>query len=191
MTTQQHGSLHNSMLISMPQLQDEPFHRSLIYICEHNDQGAMGLIINHETEVAFADILPQLNIAEDLATNLDQPIFTGGPVKPEHGFVLHTPLPNKEWQSSIQVGSNLCLTTSIDVIDDIAHDAGPEHSLIALGYAGWGPGQLENEIANNAWLCCPYDADIMFNTPPEKRFEAAARLLGIDINLISTQVGHG
>lgn len=191
MSKQQHGSLHNSMLISMPQLEDEPFHRSLIYICEHNDQGAMGLIINHETEVAFADILPQLNIAEDLATNLDQPIFTGGPVKPEHGFVLHTPLPNKEWQSSIQVGSNLCLTTSIDVIDDIAHDAGPEHSLIALGYAGWGPGQLENEIANNAWLCCPYDADIMFNTPPEKRFEAAARLLGIDINLISTQVGHG
>jgi putative transcriptional regulator len=191
MSKQHQGSLHNSMLISMPQLEDEPFHRSLIYICEHNDQGAMGLIINHETEVAFADILPQLNIAEDLATNLDQPIFTGGPVKPEHGFVLHTPLPNKEWQSSIQVASNLCLTTSIDVIDDIAHDAGPEHSLIALGYAGWGPGQLENEIANNAWLCCPYDADIMFNTPPEKRFEAAARLLGIDINLISTQVGHG
>ena len=91
MTKKQHGSLHNSMLISMPQLEDEPFHRSLIYICEHNEQGAMGLIINHETEVAFADILPQLNIEEEQATHLAQPIFTGGPVKPEHGFVLHTP----------------------------------------------------------------------------------------------------
>ena len=175
----------------MPQLDDEPFHRSLIYICEHNEQGAMGLIINHETEVAFADILPQLNIEEEQATNLEQPIFTGGPVKPEHGFVLHTPLADKQWQSSIQVGTDLCLTTSVDVIDDIAHDTGPEHSLIALGYAGWGPGQLEDEIANNAWICCPFDADIMFNTPSDKRFDAAARLLGIDMNLISTQVGHG
>ena len=77
------------------------------------------------------------------------------------------------------------------MIDDIAHDTGPEHSLIALGYAGWGPGQLEDEIANNAWICCPFDADIMFNTPSDKRFDAAARLLGIDMNLISTQVGHG
>ena len=191
MNEQNQVSLHNTMLISMPQLEDGPFHRSLIYICEHNAQGAMGLIINHETKVAFADILPQLNIAEDQATNLEQPIFTGGPVKPEHGFVLHTPLPDKQWQSSIQVATNLCLTTSIDVIDDIAHDTGPEHSLIALGYAGWGPGQLEHEIANNAWLCCPFDADIMFSTPAHKRFVAAARLLGIDINLISTQVGHG
>jgi putative transcriptional regulator len=191
MTKKQQGSLHNSMLISMPQLDDEPFHRSLIYICEHNEQGAMGLIINHETEVAFADILPQLSIEEEQATNLEQPIFTGGPVKPEHGFVLHTPLADKQWQSSIQVGTDLCLTTSVDVIDDIAHDTGPEHSLIALGYAGWGPGQLEHEIANNSWICCPFDADIMFNTPSDKRFDAAARLLGIDMNLISTQVGHG
>ena len=191
MTEQLKGSLHNSMLISMPQLDEGPFHRSLIYICEHNEQGAMGLIINHTTEVAFADILPQLNISEQLATNLEQPIYTGGPVKTEHGFVLHTPLPNKKWQSSIQLANNLCLTTSIDVIDDIAHDAGPEHSLIALGYAGWGPGQLEDEIVQNAWLCCPFDADIMFSTPADKRFSAAEKLLGIDINLISTQVGHG
>jgi putative transcriptional regulator len=191
MTKQQSGSLHNSMLISMPQLEDEPFHRSLIYICEHSDQGAMGLIINNETTVEFSDILPQLNISEDQASNLSQPIFNGGPVKPEHGFVLHTPLANKQWQSSIKVATGLCLTTSADVIEDIAHDSGPEYSLIALGYAGWGPGQLEDEIANNAWICCPFDADIMFSTPSDKRFDAAARLLGIDMNLISTPVGHG
>jgi putative transcriptional regulator len=188
---QHHGSLHNYMLLSMPQLHTGPFKRSVVCLCEHSHKGAMGLIINHTHQVAFADMLPQLNITEDLANNLEQPIFTGGPIKPDHGFVLHTPLPNKNWQSSVKMANNLCLTTSVDVINDIAHSNGPEHSLIALGYAGWGPGQLEQEIANNTWLCCPFDANILFNTPPAHRFHAAARLLGIDINLLSTQVGHG
>ena len=190
MTKHESNSLHHHLLVSMPQLEEGPFRRSLIYICEHNEDGAMGIVINHETDVEFSDILPQLNISEDLATNLDQPIYSGGPVSPEHGFVLHTPLPNKEWKSSLTMSDDLCLTTSSDVINDIAHDAGPRLSLIALGYAGWDAGQLEQELADNTWLLCPYDEDIVFNTPPNLRLDVAAQVIGIDINLISTQVGH-
>jgi len=185
------NSLHHFMLISMPQMEDENFVRSLVYICEHSEKGAMGLVINRANDIAFTDILPQLDISDANVTDVEQPIFTGGPVQPEHGFVLHTPLRNKQWKSSIRVSEDLCLTTSSDVINDIAHAAGPEHSLIALGYAGWGPGQLEQELVENAWLCCPFDADIVFNMAPEDRFQAAADLLGIDINLISTKIGHG
>ena len=187
----QDSGLHNFMLISMPQMEDENFVRSLVYICEHNEKGAMGLVINRQNNISFGDILPQLNISDRNATNVDQIIFAGGPVQPEHGFVLHTPLDNKQWSSSIRVSEDLCLTTSSDVIDDIAHSSGPEHSLIALGYAGWGPGQLEKELAQNSWICCPFDADIVFNMPPEDRFRAATDSLGIDINLISTKSGHG
>ncbi len=187
----QDSGLHNFMLISMPQMEDENFVRSLVYICEHNEKGAMGLVINRQNNISFGDILPQLNISDRNATNVDQIIFAGGPVQPEHGFVLHTPLDNKQWSSSIRVSEDLCLTTSSDVIDDIAHSSGPEHSLIALGYAGWGPGQLEKELAQNSWICCPFDADIVFNMPPEDRFQAATDSLGIDINLISTKIGHG
>jgi putative transcriptional regulator len=187
----QDSGLHNFMLISMPQMEDENFVRSLVYICEHNEKGAMGLVINRQNNISFGDILPQLNISDRNATNVDQIIFAGGPVQPEHGFVLHTPLDNKQWSSSIRVSEDLCLTTSSDVIDDIAHSSGPEHSLIALGYAGWGPGQLEKELAQNSWICCPFDADIVFNMPPEVRFQAATDSLGIDINLISTKIGHG
>lgn len=189
--TNQDSGLHNFMLISMPQMEDENFVRSLVYICEHNEKGAMGLVINRQNNISFGDILPQLNISDRNATNVDQIIFAGGPVQPEHGFVLHTPLDNKQWSSSIRVSEDLCLTTSSDVIDDIAHSSGPEHSLIALGYAGWGPGQLEKELAQNSWICCPFDADIVFNMPPEDRFQAATDSLGIDINLISTKIGHG
>lgn len=185
------NSLHHFMLISMPQMEDENFTRSLVYICEHSEKGAMGLVINRANNIAFSDMLPQLDISDTNIVHTEQPIFTGGPVQPEHGFVLHTPLSNKQWKSSIRVSEDLCLTTSSDVINDIAHDAGPEHSLIALGYAGWGPGQLEQELADNAWLCCPFDADIVFNMAPEDRFQAAADSLGIDINLISSQIGHG
>lgn len=187
----QDSGLHNFMLISMPQMEDENFVRSLVYICEHNEKGAMGLVINRQNNISFGDILPQLNISDRNATNVDQIIFAGGPVQPEHGFVLHTPLDNKQWSSSIRVSEDLCLTTSSDVIDDIAHSSGPEHSLIALGYAGWGPGQLEKELAQNSWICCPFDADIVFDMPPEDRFQAATDSLGIDINLISTKIGHG
>ena len=187
----QDSGLHNFMLISMPQMEDENFVRSLVYICEHNEKGAMGLVINRQNNISFGDILPQLNISARNATNIDQIIFAGGPVQPEHGFVLHTPLDNKQWTSSIRVSEDLCLTTSSDVIDDIAHSCGPEHSFIALGYAGWGPGQLEQELAQNSWICCPFDADIVFNMPPEDRFQAATDSLGIDINLISTKIGHG
>jgi putative transcriptional regulator len=184
------AGLSHYMLLSMPQLQDENFSNSLIYICEHTEQGAMGLIVNRANNIRFDEILPQLDISPQHATNLGQTIYTGGPVQPEHGFVLHTPVANQKWQSSIKVGDNLCLTTSVDVIDDIAHSAGPDHSLIALGYSGWGPGQLEAELANNSWLCCPFDPVIVFHTPAEGRLKAATAKLGFDINLISNQVGH-
>lgn len=184
------ASLSHYMLLSMPQLQDEDFANSLIYICEHTEQGTMGLIVNQTHSARFDQILPQLDISPQHATNLAQTIYTGGPVKPEHGFVLHTSVANKKWQSSIQLEENLYLTTSIDVIEDIAHSAGPDQSLIALGYSGWGPGQLETELANNNWLCCPFDPAIIFHIPAEKRLAAAATKLGFDINLISNQVGH-
>jgi len=181
-------NLSNHFLIAMPTLQDANFYRTVAYICEHDDEGAMGIIINRPLDLELADILEQMEISPDTPNAIHQPIFSGGPVQPERGFVLHPT--GQSWDATNQVTSDISITTSKDILHAIAAGTGPEHSLVALGYAGWGAGQLEQELSENAWLSGPADAEIIFSHPPEQRWKAAAQLLGVDLNLISAQAGH-
>ena len=182
------SSLKNQFLIAMPQLQDMNFSHTLTYICEHNEYGAMGIVINRPLDITVSDIFKHLSMPEH-KTRFDQrPVFIGGPVQTERGFVIHKS--SSQWESSLQVSDNIQLTTSADILNAMAHNEGPAESLIALGYAGWGAGQLEEEMAENSWLSSPANSDIIFNTPSDHRWEAAAALIGIDLNLISTDAGH-
>ena len=179
--------LRDQFLIAMPSLQDGYFAQTVTYICDHNEEGAMGLVINQPIDLTLDQMLRQLDLDPVADTNR-QPIFRGGPVQPEHGFVLHKA--NAHWTGTRRLGGELALTTSRDILEAMARGEGPEHTLIALGYAGWGPGQLENEIAENAWLVAPSNPGILFQLPPDQRWSAAARLIGIDMNLISQVAGH-
>lgn len=183
-------SLANHFLIAMPRLADPHFAQTVTYICEHNDQGAMGIIVNRPLELSMGDILEQLKIQGDdsLGDLHQQPVVFGGPVHQEYGFVLHNR--GRTWRNTLLISDDVALTTSNDILHDIAQHNGPELSLVALGYAGWGAGQLEAEMAQNAWLSVAADADIIFAQPFEQRYHASAQLLGIDINVLSKDVGH-
>ncbi len=181
-------SLRDHFLIAMPALSDPNFDHSVTYICEHNEEGAMGLLINRKMPLTMAEVLTQMQIEPSSNFDTQLQIHEGGPVQPEHGFVLHSPV--GAWESSLQVGEQIALTTSRDILSAIAHGEGPPRYLVALGYAGWGPGQLEQELADNAWLSCPADPRILFELPVEERWSAAAALLGIDLNLLSSEIGH-
>lgn len=181
-------SLRNHFLIAMPALADPNFSHTVTYICEHNDEGAMGIVINRPMEVSLAEVLSQMEIEPSNALDTSVMVNDGGPVQPEHGFVVHTPV--GAWESSMQITDDIALTTSRDILTAIGHAEGPAHYLIALGYAGWGPGQLEEEMAQNAWLSGPANNDILFDLPLGERWEAAARLLGVDVNLLSSDIGH-
>lgn len=179
--------LRNQFLIAMPSLQDGYFAQTVTYICEHTEEGAMGLVINQPLDLTLEQMLRQLDL--ELATDEGgQRIFRGGPVQPEHGFVLHPA--GHEWNGTRNLDGDLALTTSRDILEAIARGEGPRQRLIALGYAGWGPGQLESEIAENSWLVAPAKHTILFSLPPNQRWSAAARLIGIDMNLISQVAGH-
>ncbi len=183
-------SLRNHFLIAMPQLSDPSFTQTLTLICEHSKQGAMGIVLNRPTELTLADVLKQVGITlEQESTCLKDSIYVGGPVALERGFVLHSN-DSRLWQSSLGVSSELKLTTSRDVLEALASGQGPENVLVALGYAGWGAGQLESEISQNVWLTCEAKHDIIFDTPPLKRLSAAAELMGIDLHLLSSEAGH-
>ena len=181
-------SLKDHFLIAMPTIGDGIFAHSITYICEHNEQGAMGIVINHPLDLSLDEIFEHLEI-ENVQTPHQDQILAGGPVHMDRGFVLHR---NTEtsWDSTIQVSDQIALTTSQDILTAIAHDEGPSDSIVALGYAGWSEGQLESELADNAWLTAPADSDIIFNTPIEKRASAAAAKMGIDLSLISPTAGH-
>ncbi len=181
-------SLRNHFLIAMPTLDDPNFSHTVMYICEHNEEGAMGVIINRLMAISLADVLQQMTIEPSRNLDTSVAVHEGGPVHPEQGFVIHSPL--GAWQSSLSLSPEIALSTSRDVLSAIAHGEGPTHYLIALGYAGWGPGQLEQEIAQNTWLSGPVSLEILFDLPLEKRWAAAAELLGIDLNLISSEFGH-
>ena len=181
-------NLSNHFLIAMPTLQDADFYRTVTYICEHDEQGAMGIIINRPLDLELADILEQMDISPNTPEAIHQPVFSGGPVQTERGFVLHAS--NKAWDATNKITEDISITTSKDILQAIATGKGPEQSLVALGYAGWGAGQLEQELAGNTWLSGPADAQIIFSHPPEQRWQAAAQLLGVDLNLISGQTGH-
>lgn len=182
------SSLANHFLIAMPALADPNFTHTVTYLCEHTEEGAMGIIINRPLEISLGDVLEQMQIEPSEAVDLATPIYLGGPVQSERGFVLHTPVGG--WQSSLAITDTIAVTTSRDIITAIAQGEGPEQYHLALGYAGWGEGQLEQEIADNAWLSGPADQRILFDTPVEERWAAAAALLRVDLNLLSSEVGH-
>lgn len=179
----------NHFLIAMPRLDDANFTQSVTYICEHNSEGAMGVTINRPSDVLLQDILEQIQIKAKRPEIGHQTIYHGGPVQTDRGFILHNKTDQK-WDATLDITADIQLTSSKDILKAIANDEGPEQSLITLGYAGWGEGQLEQEIANNFWLSCPADSNIIFNTPIEKRWESAASLLGIDLQLLSNDAGH-
>ena len=180
--------LTNQFLLAMPQLQDQNFSHTITLVCEHNDEGAFGIIINRPTDFTLGELLQQLDLIEDADQFRETPVYGGGPVQVEHGFVIHKPAGN--WQHSLIIQDDLALTTSRDILEAIANDEGPEQAMIALGYAGWGAGQLEEELAQNAWLTTPASDDILFELPAEQRWKTAATRMGIDLSLLSGDAGH-
>ena len=180
--------LRDHFLLAMPCMSEGIFSQSITYICEHGESGAMGIVINRPLDLSVSEIFEHLQIdcARDFS---DLPVMAGGPVQMDHGFVLHRYC-NEAWEASLKVTSEITLTTSRDILRAIAKDEGPQDHLIALGYAGWTAGQLEQELAENSWLTMPGSSDIIFSTPADQRLNAAAALLGVDMNLISGQAGH-
>jgi putative transcriptional regulator len=181
-------SLTNHFLIAMPGLKDPNFSRTVTYVCEHTEQGAMGIVINRPMDIRLGEVLEQLEIATLADGVEDIPVFLGGPVQTDRGFVIHTG--SAEFDSTLAVTADIRVTTSRDVLEAIAEGRGPAQRLIALGYAGWGAGQLEQELCANAWLSGPADDDVIFYRSPGERWLAAANLLGIDLNLLSGDAGH-
>ena len=180
--------LKHHFLIAMPHMADPRFVNSLIYLCDHDEHGAMGLVINQPGDLDLADILEQLQPDMDLPSAVAKmPIYNGGPVQTERGFVLHRG--PEQWEASMDLGP-LQLTTSRDILLDMAHGNGPSDVLIMLGYTGWDAGQLDQELVDNVWLSCPADNRILFELPSDQRLNAAARTLGIDLNLLTSQAGH-
>lgn len=181
-------SLRNHFLIAMPQLGDPNFFRTVTFICEHSSEGAMGIVINRPVDLSLHDIFQQMNIEAEPKRFDHVTVHLGGPVQSNRGFVLHEPLGN--WESTLPVTDTLGISTSRDVLDAIAKGQGPSHYLLALGYAGWGAGQLEQEMAHNAWLSGPASSEVLFETPIAARWRAAAEGLGIDLTMLSEEVGH-
>ena len=181
-------SLRDHFLLAMPGLADDIFAHSVTYLCEHNAYGAMGIVINQPLDLSVEEVLEHLDLSSAGRLN-NTPVMAGGPVHMDRGFVLHGPGP-REWDATLPVTDDVWMTTSRDILASIAADEGPERCLIALGYAGWSPGQLEAEIADNSWLTLPADPTIIFDTPVHMRMNAAGAILGVDMNLLSAQAGH-
>lgn len=183
------NSLQHHFLVAMPGLDDPFFNRSVTYVCEHNDEGAMGLVINQPVELNMAQLLKQIEIQAEPDQKLERmPVFSGGPVATDRGFVLHSP--QEGWRSSLLLGDGIMVTTSKDILEAFGSDRAPSKYLLALGYAGWEAGQLEEELAENSWLTIPADADIVFNTPIQERWQKATAKLGIDVWQLSRDSGH-
>jgi len=182
------GSLTNQLLIAMPGMADPNFSTTVTLICEHNDEGALGIVINRPLDLKLAGLFEQLDVENPDNAAAESPVLMGGPVGPERGFVLHNA--GATYENSLAVSDDIQLTLSRDVIDAMATGHGPRKSLVALGYAGWEPGQLEYEMLANSWLNVPASPNIVFDTPFGERWMSAAKTLGIDISRISTDAGH-
>jgi len=190
------GYLDGQMLIAMPSMRDERFSRSLIYVCAHSSEGAMGIIVNQvAANVTFPDLLVQLDVipAADLI-QLPQragavKVLKGGPVETGRGFVLHTADFFIE-NSTLPIDEGICLTATLDILKAIARGDGPVSAVLALGYAGWAPGQLENEIQENGWLHCSADSELIFGNDNEAKYGKALRKLGVDLGMLSSEAGH-
>jgi putative transcriptional regulator len=181
--------LNNQLLVAMPSLLDPNFSQSVALVCEHTSRGALGIVINRPLEMKMSEVLEQLALTSDDARLRDMPVLRGGPVQNDRGFVLHPPSP-QEWDSTLPVSDTLHVTTSRDVLAAMARGEGPARAVVALGYAGWDAGQLEDEVLQNAWLTVPCDESLIFELPFEQRWQAAARLLGVDLSRISLQAGR-
>ena len=190
------GYLDGQMLIAMPTMRDERFARSLIYICAHSSEGAMGIVVNQPAvNIKFPDLLVQLDVIP--AAELIQlprkagtvKVLKGGPVETGRGFVLHSADFFIE-NSTLPIDNGICLTATLDILKAIAHGNGPQSAVLALGYAGWAPGQLENEITENGWLNCDADPELIFGTDADRKYEAAMRKIGIDLGKLSSEAGH-
>ncbi|MEE4660606.1 MAG: YqgE/AlgH family protein [Halieaceae bacterium] len=181
-------SLRNHFLLAMPGLADDMFAHTVTYLCEHNEHGAMGIVINQPLDLSLEEVLEHLKLSPtpEMARI---PVMAGGPVNMDRGFILHEPGP-REWEATLPVTEEIWLTTSRDILASMADGEGPAKSLVALGYAGWSPGQLEAEIADNSWLTLPADPAVIFDTPAHLRMHAAAARLGVDMNLLSADAGH-
>ena len=180
--------LSHHFLIAMPAMTDPYFAKSLTYVCEHNEQGAMGVVVNRPISLTLSELFAQINMPLNQNELEDMPVHFGGPVQTDRGFVLHEP--KGEWQSTLQINSKVGLTTSKDILQAVGEGVGPRHLLVTLGYAGWSEGQLEQEILQNAWLSVPADERILFDMPAEERLNAAMALLGIDYATLSDEAGH-
>lgn len=181
-------NLTGHFLIAMPAMQDPYFSKSLTYICEHNEDGAMGVVINRPTDMSLDKLFAQIKLDLQDARIAQNPVHFGGPVQLDRGFVLHQPA--GQWQSTIAVSGNTALTSSKDILEAVAKGEGPEKMIVTLGYAGWTAGQLEEEMRLNAWLSVKADEHVIFDTPSEYKLNAAMHLLGIDISQLSEIAGH-
>ena len=182
------GSLCNQLLIAMPGMADPNFNSTVTLVCEHNAEGALGIVINRPMEMKLGGLFEQLDLTEADPSLADHPVLLGGPVARERGFVLHNP--GADFESSVAVSPEVQLTLSRDVIDAMAAGKGPDRSLVALGYAGWDAGQLEAEMLSNTWLTVPASPEVIFDVPFADRWRVAARIIGIDISQISPDAGH-
>jgi putative transcriptional regulator len=187
--TESSVDLSQQLLLAMPGKVSGNLANTVIYVCEHTEHGALGLVINRPTDITVGDLLKRidLDLSLEIGAVQDAPVFFGGPVQTDRGFVLHAPIGG--YSSSIQLG-DVALTTSRDVLQDVAKGKGPAHLLITLGYAGWGAGQLESEMSRNAWLNVAANTDILFNTPFESRYEVALSQLGINPLMLTGEAGH-
>lgn len=192
--TETEGYLEGQCLIAMPQMGDSRFERAVVFICAHSADGAMGIVVNKPAEnISFVDLLAQLNVIDDDDIRLPDaalnvPVHSGGPVETGRGFVLHTA--DFRLKEATLVTGEVCLTATVEILRAIARGGGPSQALLALGYAGWAPGQLEQEITNNGWLHCEADPDLIFDADLDVKYDRAMGKLGFDPRLLSTTAGH-
>ena len=180
--------LTNQFLIAMPTLADPNFAKTVTYVYAHDEGGAFGIVINRPVDIRFSELLDHMEITSTSPAAFDTPVVLGGPVEMQRGFVLHER--TEEWDCPEETETDLIITASREIITAIAEGRGPERALVALGYAGWAPGQLEDEVLDNAWLSGPCDASVIFDLPFDQRWERAAELMGIDVDRLSAIAGH-
>ncbi|MDO9073931.1 MAG: YqgE/AlgH family protein [Rubrivivax sp.] len=184
--------LTNQFLIAMPGMADETFSRTVVYLCEHNEKGAVGLVINKPIDIKLKNLFEKVELALDRVELAEQPVYFGGPVQTERGFVLHDKLGEDRppYNSTLSVPGGLAMTTSKDVLEALAEGTGPARVLVTLGYSGWQAGQLEDELGRNGWLTVDADPKVIFDTPIDRRYDTALALLGIDPRMLSQEAGH-
>ena len=180
--------LTSQLLIALPALDDPNFARSVALICQHDEQGAMGIVVNRASDYTLGEVMAQMRLSPRDQRLRERTVLYGGPVHPERGFVLHDGA--REWESSLAIGDDLYLTTSRDVLEAMAEGEGPERAVVALGCAGWGAGQLEYELGENSWLTAPADGELLFALPLEQRWQAAGGRIGVDMSRLTDYSGH-